>query len=655
MNVVAGPNPLEMILMLLLGGGFGMPAGVPPTQEDGLSARVAPADCLLYVSWFGTGVPDATSGNQTEQLLAEPEVQTFLKQSRSNLLDMLRQASADDPGGQQRMDELSRILELVQGKPGAFYLDELSFHGNDPPTIKGGGLLRMDDDAAEIKSILDKLAQSAPDGQVTSVQLGGRTFSRIVLDEDAPPITWGLAGTYLVVGLGDGSLEKLMQRAGGQPPDWLRDVRTKLAVPRVSSTIYVDVKRLVQIAVQQSETPEAGRVLSVLGLDKVQSYSMVSGMDDTGCVSRVMLSIEGAGSGLLSWIDAKPLRGEDLAVIGQDAPAAVVFRLDSSRLLDLWLDLAGKIEPRAAEEMNQGLAEFERQLGINLREDVLKSLGDTWRIFAQPGPAALINGWTVAIGVSDRKRLEPVLDKLVKMATSSLQQAGPGAPSIQSSTVDGHNVYTLAFNQPAVPFSPSWCLTDDNFFITATPQHMKPVLAGGSGTSLAQRPELQALFSANATTLGMVYLDTQEIAQTLVPMLPGMIQAMGPMGPSLDTTNLPSADVVTRHLQPTLAAVRRTSDGVELVCRQTLPGANLGAAAPVGVAMALPAISAAREAARRAQSMNNMKQIALAMHNFHDTYRAFPAGYSADADGKPLLSWRVHILPSLGHQELFDQ
>ena len=44
------------------------------------------------------------------------------------------------------------------------------------------------------------------------------------------------------------------------------------------------------------------------------------------------------------------------------------------------------------------------------------------------------------------------------------------------------------------------------------------------------------------------------------------------------------------------------------------------------VALLLPAIQAARESARRAQCTNNLKQIAVAAHNFHDTYKVFPPG-----------------------------
>ncbi len=67
------------------------------------------------------------------------------------------------------------------------------------------------------------------------------------------------------------------------------------------------------------------------------------------------------------------------------------------------------------------------------------------------------------------------------------------------------------------------------------------------------------------------------------------------------------------------------------------------------------ALHNAREAARRIQSSNNMKQIALAMHEFHQMKGSFPAHAIFDKHGKPLLSWRVQLLPLLEQQQLYDQ
>ncbi len=68
-----------------------------------------------------------------------------------------------------------------------------------------------------------------------------------------------------------------------------------------------------------------------------------------------------------------------------------------------------------------------------------------------------------------------------------------------------------------------------------------------------------------------------------------------------------------------------------------------------------PAVISARGAAARMQSTNNLKQIMLAMHNYHDTYRHFPAAYGMKKDGTKLLSWRVYLLPFLEQDALYRE
>ncbi|MFO0822316.1 MAG: DUF1559 domain-containing protein [Gemmataceae bacterium] len=63
----------------------------------------------------------------------------------------------------------------------------------------------------------------------------------------------------------------------------------------------------------------------------------------------------------------------------------------------------------------------------------------------------------------------------------------------------------------------------------------------------------------------------------------------------------------------------------------------------------------AQEAAAAATSANNLKQIAIALHNYESTYAAFPPAAVCDKTGKPLLSWRVLILPYIEEATLFKQ
>jgi len=73
------------------------------------------------------------------------------------------------------------------------------------------------------------------------------------------------------------------------------------------------------------------------------------------------------------------------------------------------------------------------------------------------------------------------------------------------------------------------------------------------------------------------------------------------------------------------------------------------------LALLLPAVQMAREAARRSQCVNNLKQIALAMHEYESVYRVLPPALTLDPEGKPLLSWRVLLLPYLDQAALYEQ
>ncbi|MCA9140749.1 MAG: DUF1559 domain-containing protein [Planctomycetales bacterium] len=73
------------------------------------------------------------------------------------------------------------------------------------------------------------------------------------------------------------------------------------------------------------------------------------------------------------------------------------------------------------------------------------------------------------------------------------------------------------------------------------------------------------------------------------------------------------------------------------------------------VGLLLPAVQAAREAARRMTASNELKQIGLALHNYHSAYKKLPDAASRDEAGNPLLSWRVAILPFIEQQALYEE
>lgn len=73
------------------------------------------------------------------------------------------------------------------------------------------------------------------------------------------------------------------------------------------------------------------------------------------------------------------------------------------------------------------------------------------------------------------------------------------------------------------------------------------------------------------------------------------------------------------------------------------------------IALLLPAVTSARGAARRMQCTNNLKVLAIAMHNYHDQHKTFPPAYIPDENGDPMHSWRVLMLPYIEEQWLYNQ
>jgi hypothetical protein len=100
-----------------------------------------------------------------------------------------------------------------------------------------------------------------------------------------------------------------------------------------------------------------------------------------------------------------------------------------------------------------------------------------------------------------------------------------------------------------------------------------------------------------------------------------------------------------------LNAAKTAVDGSEATLALKVP-----ADVPAGTLLAM--VSGAvgpTTAAARAQSANNLKQLGLAMHNYHDTYTRFPAAAICDKKGKALLSWRVAILPYVEQDNLYKE
>ncbi len=225
---------------------------------------------------------------------------------------------------------------------------------------------------------------------------------------------------------------------------------------------------------------------------------------------------------------------------------------------------------------------------------------------------------------------------------------------------------------------------DDDFYLMVDTETLRPLISMGLMGATAEVPpearkfldapqyirdvELSLNLTGNGPTQLLLHANDPGDAAKLVDLVndaKAMSQAqqqqeIARMLASDDTVEQALGQYMQR-MQTHINAIEPQVDGDTLTLFK-VEDANLGgnpmvSVAIIGVlvALLLPAVQAAREAARLNSSMNNMKQLLLSMHNYHDATKAFPAHAIYSADGKPLLSWRVAVLPYLEQKQLYDQ
>ncbi|MEN6451811.1 MAG: DUF1559 domain-containing protein [Thermoguttaceae bacterium] len=654
-------SPFHAILLALIGG-VGLPLGVPPQPADPAAANVAPQQCLFYFSSAGVAPADAKSGNQTEQLMAEPEVRQMvatLRQAVTAGLEtaMKRQGVPETLSAEKVVD----VAMLPLTKPTVVYISSVEMQPSGP-ALRGGAMINFGDEAAKIEAAIVQVIEQLPI-PVTSVEIAGQKWKKVETPR-GPVIVWGFKDKRLWIGLGDGEIEAMLKRAEGQPPAWLTKLHQDLPVERVSTVSYINLKAILPIA-----GPEAARVLKAIGFGNVTTLRGVTGLDQGGFVNKSLLDIDGSPEGVLRLAEAKPLTPADLAAVPADATFAVAFRLDPEMAWKIIQEVVAGIDPNAKTEMDAGVQRAKQVTGLGLQEDILAPLGDTWTIYDSPNEGGALLGITLVAPVKDAKqaaasdaKLVALMQKVIAQREETMREMREQNPRFGSFFYSTQKLRDVEFagrhihvydqsGMAAPPFSPSWCVTDKEVIVGLNPQCIKGYLSRrGDFKPLGQLPVVANALRGENGPVKLAYVNTPRVFDTLYPAmltwLKGASWLVSRNGVELDPSLLPSAGAVRPHLQPPCFAVRRTAGGIVVTERGTMPGVGRLSASPgVAAALLLPAVQASREAARRMQSTNNMKQIALAIHNYAQANRKLPPAYAVDKNGKPLLSWRVLILP----------
>jgi len=688
--------PLYFMMMgQLFGlGGAGLPIGVPPQEFRPELYSMAPEDCLAYMASAGSETPDPTSENSTEQLMAEPEIQEFLAEVDRIVLSAV-DALGREEGETERQAAGFAYQAALAGltSPWMIYLEDLEISSpQEVPVVRGGAAIYLGDQAQLWNArALRLLAANAPDGAVSVQTLRGAAIYTVLVDEDMPKIQWKVSNGYLLAGFGEGALDELEARlvGGTAPPQWLTDGLASTDIPRQSTITYMNVAKIRDLVIglaEQNVNPEQMdqilQTIDLVGLTNLESIVSATGLDATNFVEEMVLNFNGEPTGLIAALAGGTITPLDLDAVPVDSNVAVAYKVDLDAVLEIAMQIADVVVPAREVEvpsfggeddsdpqtmMTPKGSDFvenfcmmaEMQFGIHPINDLLPLLGDTITAYNSPSEGGhFFTGATLSIELTDAERFVEFQTILLE----GFMEMDPNFVNIvQTVPFTGGQMYILNIPDEEVPFAPTWAIIGDRLFVSLIPQNIRTIASRGPDfVSLGEHEQIAPLLADGQGPCGLSYMDGSEFVKMFYPFLVyGANYAAGEIERELDVqvnaSALPSLSVLMRHWQPSIQTMRL--DGNQIIARssKTFPGSGGIGAAPVAVALLLPATQAAREAARRMESTNNMKQIGIAMHNYHDTFGTFPPAYSTDEDGNPLLSWRVLILPFIEQQALYEQ
>jgi hypothetical protein len=611
--VVTSAFAATWLWLFVLGGAAALPIGGAPLPPDPALSAIAPPECLWYAAYSGQGPADPESKNETEKLFAEPEVQRFAKEVETHLMRAVRRAGG--PGREQRVvaEQVPKLIKALLSRPFALYLEEAKLVG-DQVDAEAAFVLTAGDPRDEVATAIDELLKLSGEKGVNfgHDEAADIKWRRPPLPPNVPLVRLGWKDDYFIITVGAKTAEKLVDRMGGSPPDWLTKLREEHPIKRELSIGYLNVEGLLERIhpLVDAKDPKVWPVIEKLGVTKIKAIHAASGYDDEACASVAHIVTDGSRPGLLGFLPHKPLEAVDLAPIPKDALLAFAVNIDVDEALDNAIKLASQFEPRAQEDADRAMWELENHLGVDVREEVLGSLDDTWAVYLPAGD--LMVSWlnsAAAIRVKDADQLQKAIDKIVDRAKAEISRHGEGA-AITESTVGDHKLYTLQLPAPA-PVAPTWSVGKEWFVISLSPQTTRTVLERKAENSLAAAPGVKEALEVEGGVSAIAYQDTPQLVRKVYPLVQIGLQMLSgelrKQGIEFDLSTIPAEDVIVRHLRSSLAMLSHASNGFHVNSRHSLPGGgNVAAAGPIGIALLLPAVAKAREAARDAQEMNNM-------------------------------------------------
>jgi prepilin-type processing-associated H-X9-DG protein len=682
------------------------PAGAVPL------ARYFPRqDLVVYVEFDGLDAHrDAWTKSAAYRLLNETTTGAMLEQSVAHLLDLIMSSQPQLPVKGHELVALGEDLLRSGFAVGINRAGGVGLPRCLALVVRGGA-------TGAPRAAFDRFLRVAegPRDQMKRVEKPGGRKVQVLGDSPPMSLSWWAEGDDLVVSLVSPSgVDAIIAALDGREPNAV-DHATRTALKRGDDAPGFESVGLAFF--DMAALPPLPREAVALGLGRIKRVDYRWGFHGPAIQSIIGLVAPTPRTGIPALFDQPAFDVRHLPPLPGGLAGFTVLSLDPTRLYDQTVAVARAIDPRASRPLAEIEDALQRLTGLDLRDELLAPLGSRVVVYTVPtkinAPTNMLAGFahalifipksTIVIEVKDREAAAKALDALAKQSNRTV----PVMPNPRMGLSAAVNLgpmrrlkapdvgYFFGPSLSSIPFPvgmrPTVLVGRKEVVLASSPataRRARDLIDGSKAGGLPSGDALAGVLDQLPDRL--TFLNVSDARQSMLPdvlvSLPGLIDSLasrrgpgffpflgmglrrmvapGPMDPdeaqdresraAIDLELIPEADSLRPFLFPSVSAMVVDDQGIRFLSREAFPTINPATAVPVAIAMLLPAVSASRLAARRAQSVNNLKQIGLAFHNFHSTNNHFPGDVRAK-DGKPLLSWRVQILPFVEQQALFNE
>ncbi len=665
------------VSLTVLQSGRAQVASPKPVEE------LLPRDTVLLIRWDGSERHQASyQKTAAYEALYESGLMPLVEKTLSQLTD-----SAGEKDESQQL-----LMSLID----AISKQGVSVSVTLPPPAPGGppiplpqALIVIPNSGKHAEAIVG-MASGGPRLQIEKREISNRTvWTTLVPDTPGVEVALWNEGGHLAISAGIGALQNHLAVASGDAPNLTASALWEEFGPGnadydQTTLFWFDIGRIrdtfapmplpVPVPGPDGGPMTIGDAAKSLGIDNLGAIVSESGHRDRALWSETTVQIDGERRGLLALMDHEKITLDDLPPLPADSTAFAAMSFSLSKFYD---DILASVReglkaasPEVQQQFEQQVVSLPLMIGFDPKADLFDTLGNVITPFVESGQNFLwFGGCGVAIEVKDAEKLRRTVNQILAMA-----QAMSGG-DFQAVRTEKHGREIITFRIEAI--EAGGLVVDDNWLVLGlVPQTVESFLLRVDGKLPSWTPsrEIAAALELMPKEFTSIAVSNPKATyRTLLAYAPllaiGAQQALNesrmfPPGTELPLklADIPPTDVIVQPLFPNVIIGTSNDKGFQWYSRSSMPSIPLlsgaGGVATIGIATALllPAVQQARMAARRTQSRNNLKQLGLSLHNYHDAYRALPAGTIEESAEKPedRLSWLVSVLPFLDQAPLFD-